>query len=334
VYPAGSAIGALNDHDSRTADSYGGDGSYPGSSYALTNAQLLNPNRYYKYVLTHDVGPFPAHLNHYFMRAVCSAVNDWNVDKWLTIDDDRLYSLIVVPSSLPEDAPAEIVRLADHPKFVGVLLAANPLGRPYGDPIYHPIFKAAAERNLPVTIHPGIDRPNTSIQSVGGPDTTVIAFGSQITQQAHHYISSMIVHGVFEKYPDTVVIIEEYGVAWLPWLMKRLDGHYRRLKDESPWVKKWPSDYIRDHIRLSTQPIEDASNPGEVAALLQEQEGMEDLLCFASDYPHHTMDDPNFAARVLPDRWHRKIFLENACRAYGWAPPLAADASHDVLSSG
>ena len=284
---------------------------------------MLKPNRYYKYVLTHDVGPFPAHLNHYFMRAVCSAVNDWNVDTWLAIDDHRLHSLIVVPSSLPEDARSEIDRLADHPKFVGVLLAANSLGRPYGDPIYHPIFKAAAERQLPITIHPGVDRPNTTIQSVAGPDATVISFGSQITQQAQHYISSMIVHGVFEKYPDTTVIIEEYGIAWLPWLTERLDKHYPRLKEESPWVRKWPSEYIREHIRLSTQPIEEAPRAGDVAELLQAYEGMDDLLCFASDYPHHTMDDPTYAARIFPDRWHRKIFLENACLVYGWLPPRA-----------
>jgi hypothetical protein len=58
-----------------------------------------------------------------------------------------------------------------------------------------------------------------------------------------------------------------------------------------------------------------------VGELLQACEGMDDLLCFASDYPHHTMDDPTYAARIIPDRWHRKIFLENACLAYGWVPP-------------
>jgi predicted TIM-barrel fold metal-dependent hydrolase len=326
INPPDIGIGAMNDHDSRIADSFPDDGTYPGSDYEVTKKQLLDPNRYYKYVLTHDVGAFPAHSNQYFMSEVCRAVNDLNVDTWLSIDDHRLYSVIVVPTALPEEAPREIRRLADHPKLVAVLLAANPFGRPLGDPIYHPIYEAAAEHRLPITIHPGIDRPNTSVQLVGGPVTTVISFGSQITQQAHHYISSMIVHGVFEKYPDTRVLVEEYGIAWLPWLMWRLDEQYGRLREESPWVKKWPSEYIRKHIKLSTQPIEDVAKTSDLAELLQMVDGIEDLLCFSSDYPHHTMDDPSYAARVFPKSWHHKIFLENACRTYNWDLPVASES--------
>jgi predicted TIM-barrel fold metal-dependent hydrolase len=50
-------------------------------------------------------------------------------------------------------------------------------------------------------------------------------------------------------------------------------------------------------------------------------DGVEDLLCFSSDYPHFSFDDPVYIARVLPERWHRKIFCENACQLYGWGVP-------------
>lgn len=330
-YPPGSGIGAMNEHDSRRADSFPEDGSYPGTSYELTSRQLLDPHHYHRCVLTHDVGPYAAHLNHYFMRDVCRAVNDWNLDTWLSIDDARLCSLIVVPTGMPEDAAAEIRRVAGNEKMVGVLLAANPLGRPLGDPVYHPIYEAAAESELPVIIHPGIDRPNVTIHHVGGPSTTVISFGAQISQQAHHYIASFLVHGVFEKYPRLNVLVEEYGIAWLPWLLWRLDAEFERLRRESPWVKRWPSEYVRDHIKLSTQPLEDVNAVGDLADHLKVMDGIENLLCFSTDYPHNTMDDPKYAARVFPTSWHEKVFVTNACDLFGWS---AVDALSKTASVG
>ena len=56
-----------------------------------------------------------------------------------------------------DEAVAEIHRLGDHPQMVGVLFASNPLRRPLGDPIYHPIYAAAAEYGLAITSHIGIE---------------------------------------------------------------------------------------------------------------------------------------------------------------------------------
>jgi predicted TIM-barrel fold metal-dependent hydrolase len=90
-------------------------------------------------------------------------------------------------------------------------------------------------------------------------------------------------------------------------------------------VKKWPSEYIREHIKLSTQPIEVGKEGGGWAEVMAGIEGVEDLLCFSTDYPHFSFDDPAFIARVLPEAWHRKVFCDNACSVYGWTPPAAAE---------
>jgi predicted TIM-barrel fold metal-dependent hydrolase len=50
-------------------------------------------------------------------------------------------------------------------------------------------------------------------------------------------------------------------------------------------------------------------------------EGIEDLLCFSSDYPHWTGDSPTFVAKLLPKSWHRKVFCDNACDFFGWERP-------------
>jgi hypothetical protein len=100
---------------------------------------------------------------------------------------------------------------------VAVLLAANQLGRPFGDPLYHPIYEAAVEMGLVIALHPGIDRPNVLVQAIGGPPA--------VTMEA------------------------------------------------------------------------------------------------SSQYPHYTMDRPEYSARLLPAAWHRKVFFESACSVYGWDIP-------------
>jgi uncharacterized protein len=323
VSPPFPLLGTTFNHGNMRGNAYPEDGP-PGSDYQMTCEQLLDPARTYRCVLTHNIGQFPLHTNQYFMRDVCRAANDWNVDTWLSHDDERLHSAIVVPSGLPEEVPHEVKRLADHPKLSAILIAANPLGRPLGDPLYHPVFEAGEEHGLPITVHVDPAPVLTSIQRVGGESTNRIQWASQIALNAHQYISSMLVHGVFEKYPSTRVLLKEFGIAWLPWLMWRLDDQYDRLREESPWVKKWPSEYIREHIKLATQPVEEGQRVGDVAELLMMVEGIEDLLCYSSDYPHATMDDFSYVARVLPNEWHEKVFCRNACDTYRWEVPIPA----------
>jgi uncharacterized protein len=314
--------GAFASNRSTRIEALPPDGSRPGSDYALLQRMLLNQYPYYRAMLTHQIGEYGAHLNHYYARAVCTAANDWNLDHWADLDE-RLYTVVVTPSAEPEMAAAEVRRIGGHPKVAAVLLCANALGRPYGDPVYHPIYEAAVGMGLPVQIHisVGADRPNNQASLVGGPQSTGIENGSLVHQAALHFISSFIVHGVFEKFPSLKVLIVEYGMAWLPNLIWRLDQHYDLLKLESPWVKRWPSEYIHDHVKVSTQPIEEGRDADELAHFLSAIDGIDDLLCFSTDFPHVASDEPSYVARLLPSAWHNKVFCTNACDLYGWPRP-------------
>jgi predicted TIM-barrel fold metal-dependent hydrolase len=61
---------------------------------------------------------------------------------------------------------------------------------------------------------------------------------------------------------------------------------------------------------------------------LIESFGGEELLCFASDYPHWDTDDPTYIAGRLPEKWHQKIFHDNAARFFGWKAAELAIAGH------
>jgi predicted TIM-barrel fold metal-dependent hydrolase len=303
------------------------DGSAPGSDYRFMCEQLLDPGNYHKAVLTFYNGDWGGHLNTYFTRELHRAFNSWNLDTWLSIDDDRLMSVVALPSAEPEEAAKEIRRVGGHPKIVSALIGTNALGRPLGDPAYHPIYQAASEMGLSVAVHPSvIARPGPMMLGVGGGKTMAEDVNG-FAQQGMHYLTSLIVNGVFEKYSNLHFVIKEFGFTWVPGVMWKLDEHYDLLRLESPWIKRLPSEYIREHVRFSTQPIEEsADRPDAMAELLRSFDGMEDLLVFSSDYPHPTMDEARFAERTLPAEWLPKVMCENACELYGWPIPRPVGA--------
>jgi hypothetical protein len=292
-------------------------GALAGYDLEELRRQLLDPFNVWRGILTHDTGDFEAGKNPYFTSDVCRAVNEWNIDAWLTVDE-RLYSLVTVPTSWPEAGAAEIRRVGGHEKFVGVLLSNNGLGVPFGHPTFHPIYEAAAEMGLAVLFHSTVGE--RVAETAGGISSSVPEMISLHGERAMHMISSFIVHGVFEKYANLKVILTEFGFTWLPSLMWRLDEQYRMLARESPWVKRLPSEYIREHVRLGTQPLEDPGVPGGIGAIVETVKGAEDILCFSSDYPHFSMDEPSYLARSIPQSWHRKVFCENAAGVFDFNP--------------
>ena len=314
--------GNMMSDGARLVESFPEDGSPPGSDYKTTKLQLLDRSHIWRAVSLHDVGEYGGHLNPYYATALARAANDWNIDRWATIDD-RLYTAVAINPAQPENAAAEVRRIGNHPKVVGVLLASNPLGRSYGDPLYDPIYKAAADMGLAIMIHTSAGtQPNSMFSYAGGKASSSIVFNSQSSQVVFQYISSFIAHGTFEKFPTLRVLLIEFGIAWLPFVTWRLDQNYELLRRESPLVKRWPSEYIRDHVRLATQPIEESPKPGGLAQLLQTVDGMDDLICYSSDYPHQTFDDPMYVVRLLPKGWERKVMCDNACQVFGWKPPV------------
>jgi uncharacterized protein len=293
-----------------------------GTEEQLLREKLVDKYNYYRCILTHDVGQYGGHPNPYYSAAVSSAINDWNIDTWLE-KDDRFYSVIVIPSSDPQAAAREIRRVGEHPKLASVCMAGNTLGRPFGDPIYDPIYQAASDLGLHIAHHYGAcDRPGHGVTAVGGHLNNGLIRLSQMSQMAMTYISSYVVHGTFEKFPDLKILIKEYGTAWLPWVMIRLDDDYAMLKKESPWVKRRPSEYVREHMKLSTQPLEESPKQSQLTDVLGLVEGIEDLLCFSTDWPHWSADDPAFVLRHLPKSWHQKVMCQNACDFFGWEAPV------------
>jgi len=120
-------------------------------------------------------------------------------------------------------------------------------------------------------------------------------------------------------------VLIEGGFGWVPSLCWRLDRVTDRLRGETPHLSRRPSEYIREQVWFTTQPMEEPE-PREHLRDAIEWIGWDRLL-FASDYPHWDFDDPMTALPLRIDAAERHAFyLGNAAGVYGFKDARPATA--------
>ena len=246
-----------------------------------------------------------------FTVALSRAVNDWMVRDVLPADD-RLLGSLVVPPQYPELAAEEIDRLGGHERIVQVYLPARAT-KPYGNRIYYPIFRAAQRAGLAVAVHFG-GMTWTPPTPVGWPSYYVEEYvGMAHIMQAQ--LSSLILEGTFQQFPDVTVALLEGGWTWLPQLLWRLDKEWKGIRREVPWLDEPPSTYLRRHVKVSVQPV-DAPQRGDEVHTIIDQIGSDDVLMFATDFPHVHGSDPWALVERLDPSLAAKVLYDNAAACY------------------
>ncbi|MGE0612405.1 MAG: amidohydrolase family protein [Hyphomicrobiales bacterium] len=299
------------------ADVKSGDGSASVSDYGLMRDQLLDAYGMDYAVLTGYFYPTMLSMQYGLGNALASAYNDYVVDNWLC-KDKRFIGSIQIFARDPQAAAREIDRMADHPQFKQVKLPV--VGDiAYGHPAYRPIFEAANRNDLQVAFH-----HTTQAQGPYGMGLHYMERHTLIPIALMPQVISLICNGVFDEFPRLRFLVLEGGFSWLPHVMWRLDREYRQGRIEVPWIKKLPSEHIRERLRLSTQPTEDLT--ADQWLKLIDLMGTDELLVFSTDYPHFDFDSPSAAIpRSLPAEIREKIFWKNAATFYELdIPPASA----------
>jgi hypothetical protein len=290
-------------------DAWPTSGGEPGSDLALMREQLLDAYGITPGILN-PLSTGQGHQNAEFSAAMCFATNEWQKAAW-TGPEPRLRASVLVSYEDGEAARAEIERRAGDPDFAQVLLLSR-TAEPLGQKRYWPIYAAAVAAGLPVGIHvfgysgwpTGTGWPSFYIEEM-----------TEHAASAQAVVTSLIFEGTFERFPELRIVLIEAGFGWLPALGWRLDRVWARMRDEVPHVRRPPSEYMREHLWVTTQPMEEP----EIRAHLQDVIAWigPDRLMFATDYPHWDFDDPR-QALALPDKaLQRRIMSENARAVYG-----------------
>jgi predicted TIM-barrel fold metal-dependent hydrolase len=237
------------------------------------------------------------------------AANEFQIEGWHK-RDGRLLASVVVAFEDGEASRAEIRRRAGDKRFAHVLLRSRTCEL-MGKRQYWPIYEAAVEAGLPVAMHV-FGTSGRPASSTGWPSFYI----EDMTEHAaccQAQVVSLIMEGVFERYPDLKVVMIEAGFGWMPSLGWRMDKNWKRLREDVPHVKQAPSETMRQHLWVSTQPMEESEEPDHLLDMMG-WVGW-DRIMFATDYPHWDFDDPFLALPPSLDAERRAMVLSENARA-------------------
>jgi hypothetical protein len=134
------------------------------------------------------------------------------------------------------------------------------------------------------------------------------------------HMTNWILNGLPERFPKLKVIWIESGLAWVPFLMQRLDSEYLMRSSEAPLLKRRPSDYMREMF-YTTQPLETSNLKLTEAAF--DAVNAESQLLFSSDWPHWDFNPPSSIANLpfLKEKQKRNILGLNAAKLFNLNVP-------------
>jgi predicted TIM-barrel fold metal-dependent hydrolase len=249
-------------------------------------------------------------------QAYSSALNDWQNNHWLDSHNnwhERWRGSICVAIEDPEGAVEQIEKWAGHPYMAQILIKAEP--RPsWGHPKYDPIWAAATKHDITVSCH--LSRGTYELlptPPVGFPSYNH-DFMVTYSLLAANQVMSLIFDGVFDRFPTLRIVFVEHAFSWILPLMWRMDSIYEARKSRVE-IKRKPSDYVKDHIKFTTQPLDYPEDKTELTRAMQWME-CDKILLFSSDYPHWTFDDPRWVVKHLPKAAREAIMYKNGIATY------------------
>jgi predicted TIM-barrel fold metal-dependent hydrolase len=170
---------------------------------------------------------------------------------------------------------------------------------------------------LPLSFHASY---NWNDPLLGATNRFLVTHAMGFTIYNAMHCANWVINALPERFPKLKVIWIESGLAWVPWLMQRLDNDYRMRSSEAPMLKKLPSEYMQD-MYYSSQPME-MPNDLSILEMTFKMIKAETQLMWCSDYPHWDMDLPSviYDLPFLSEKAKRNILGENALRVFNIDP--------------
>ena len=246
---------------------------------------------------------------------LCWAYNRWLTEKILPETKGRFFSMLCLPFNDPDASLRQVEAFGGRAGVKGFCVTAIRT-LPVHHNSYMKVYRAIEERGLVLSFHSGTNSAEPMFKSLNR-FATVHALGFPMYNILH--MSNWVTNALGERFPKLKVVWIEAGLAWIPFLMQRLDHEFMLRTSEYPGLKKRPSDYMRDMF-YSTQPM-------EVTDLIQLEStfrmmNAETQLLYASDYPHWDFDVPSRVLELpfLSERAKHNILGGNAARLFGLEP--------------
>ncbi|HLN17459.1 MAG TPA: amidohydrolase family protein [Acidimicrobiales bacterium] len=242
---------------------------------------------------------------------LCRAYNDW-LAKYCSADPTRLAGVALLPQQSPTLAARELERAVTEHKFVGGMLRPNRIaGRTVDHPDFDVVWATAARLDVPIGFH---ESTLSGLDTIGSERLNAYA-GSHVSSHLFENMMAMLVTtlaGLTERFPGLRLGFLECNCGWAPTWVDRIEEHYHFAPDD--FLGGDPKGKIDTRSWLTFELEE----PGLLSTL---QQGFEDNLMFASDYPHFDAYYPG-AVKYVRDRLQDatledKVLGQNALAFYG-----------------
>jgi predicted TIM-barrel fold metal-dependent hydrolase len=246
---------------------------------------------------------------------LCWAYNRWLTEKVLPEAGGRFYSMLTLPFSDPDASLRAIETFGDR-KYVGGFMITCVRSLAVHHNSHMKVYRALEERGLALSFHSAINPGEPVFKSLNR-FASVHGLGFPFYNILH--VTNWVTNGLGERFPKLPVIWIEGGLAWIPFLMQRLDHEFMLRSSEYPLLKKKPSDYMRD-MYYASQPME-ADNMRALECTF-EMINAETQLLYASDYPHWDFDLPSriWDLPFLTEKAKHNILGGNAARLFKLPP--------------
>ena len=250
------------------------------------------------------------------LTSICRTYNDW-VGEFCSAIPKRLKGIAMLNVDDVREGVKELERCAKM-GFVGAMTTVYPPEeRPYDKPEYEPLWAAAQDLEMPLSLHIGTNRPGRPGLLQGGVRP---AYVSNTDHWVRMSLADIIFSGAFERYPKLQVGSVEHDLSWAPHFLDKIDYTYTQTAEETRGDHRFkgdalPSDFFHNNVFLGFQ--EDA-----LGIRLRDIIGVDNLQ-WGGDYPHAESTFPR-SRQILEEilvgcteEEKANIAGGNAARVYG-----------------
>ena len=184
---------------------------------------------------------------------LCWAYNRWLTEKVLPESSGRFFSMLTLPFSDPDECLRQVETFGDRKHVGGFMVTTVRNNLAVNDNRYMKVYRAIEERGLVLSFHSG---PNWGEPIFKSCNRFLIGARARLQPGT---TSSTCRTGSSTAWasasPSCRWCGSKSGLAWVPFLMQKLDHEYMLRPSEAPLLKKKPRDYMRDMF-YSSQPME------------------------------------------------------------------------------
>ena len=244
--------------------------------------------------------------------ALAKAYNRWLLEN-ITSSEKRIKTMMYVPFGDPEAAYETVLEFGDNPDVIGFMICSVRYQAVHNN-AYMKTYALMEELGKPLGFHGNY---NWNDNLVGNSNRFLVTHALGFTVYNAVHLCNWVVNALPERFPKLKTIWIESGLAWIPWVMQRLDNDYKMRWSEAPSLKGLPSDYMREMFYTS-QPME-VPNRLDVLEMTFDMINANTQLLWSSDYPHWDMDLPCviYDLPFLDEAQKHRILGGNAIELFG-----------------